>query len=206
LVGPSSSGATSTTVRSTTTIPSSSKPNAPEAVDVEPGSAAALVNGESVAVTLSRSNNIVSISGAGISGSLSLVDANGSVLPLDADGNLRVDGTTSVVLTFEGVKAGSQLELWVFSDPQQLLKTKVGKDGKVRLEVPMPKDLSSGKHKFVSTLTNYADAEVSISVGFVVGDQGSGVSIGGVIFAVLGLGIFFALVIPARRRLRRKAA
>ena len=137
---------------------------------------------------------------------MSLVDESGSVVPLDAQGNLRVDGKASAVVTFEGVKAGSQLELWVFSDPQQLLKSKVGEDGKVRLVVPMPKDLPSGNHKFVATLTNYADADVSVSVGFIAGDQGSGVSIGGVIFAVLGIGIFFALAIPARRRLRRKAA
>jgi hypothetical protein len=179
---------------------------APEAVDVEPGTAAALVNGKSVVMTLSRSNNVVSVTGAGISGSVSLVDASGAVIPLDAEGNLRVNGDSTAVVTFEGAKAGSQLELWIFSEPQQLLKTKVGKDGKVRLEVPMPRDLPSGDHKFVATLTNYADADVSVSVGFVAGDQGSGVSIGGVIFAVLGLGIFFALAIPARRRLRRKAA
>jgi hypothetical protein len=156
-------------------------------------------------MTLSRSNNVVNISGAGISGSVSLVDASGSVIPMDEDGNLRVDGEASAVVTFEGAKSGSQLELWVFSDPQLLMRSKVGSDGKVRLEVPMPDDLPSGEHKFVATLTNYADSDVSVSVGFLAGGQGPGVSIGGVIFAVLGIGIFFALAIPARRRLRRNA-
>ena len=195
-----------TTTTTTTTTPSSEQVDAPEAVDVDPGAAAALVDGESVAMTLSRSNNVVSISGAGITGSVSLIDESGSVIPLDAEGNLRVDGNASAVLTFEGAKAGSTLELWVFSDPQQLMKTKVGKDGKVRMTVPMPDDLPSGDHKFVATLTNYADSDMSVSLGFVVGDDGSGVSISGVIFAVLGLGIFFALAIPARRRLRRTAS
>ena len=199
-VAPPTTSTSTIPPETTTTIPA---PDAPSAL---PGSAAATVDGESVATTLSRINNQLVISFGSIKITVSAVDKSGQVLPLDADGNLRLDKDRQVRLQMTNMAVGADVQVWLFSTPTRLGSFIVGSTGELNEVVEVSKDVPDGNHRLVVQQETKRGSRMVFAVGVIIGPKSSSNwSIRWIVLPPLGLASIAALVIPARRR-RRKSA
>lgn len=190
---------TTSTTTTTTTIP------APDAPSVEPGAAAATVNGEVVAGTISRLNNTLVVDVAGIKAVISGINKDGAVVALDEEGNLRLEKNDLISIEASGFSAGAGVELWVFSTPFRLADVTAGSDGRVSGTYPVPASIEGGSHRIVLKGQDAKGDEVVAGVGLFIGEpfDGKGVS-PWVIWTPVSLAIAFALIIPATRRRRKQ--
>ena len=199
-VAPPTTSTSTIPPETTTTIP------APDAPSAQPGSAAATVDGESVATTLSRINNQLVISFGSIKITVSAVDKSGQVLPLDAEGNLRLDKDRQVRLQMTNMAVGADVQVWLFSTPTRLGSFIVGSTGELNEVVEVSKDVPDGNHRLVVQQETKRGSRMVFAVGVIIGPKSSSNwSIRWIVLPPLGLASIAALVIPARRR-RRKSA
>lgn len=209
---PKSNGSTTTTLAvvggesvstTSTTIPS---PNAPQ---VEPGEAAALVDGKSVATSISRNENRVTASVAGIAATISGLTVENEVVTLDSDGNLRLETEDQLVVDASGYVAGQDVSVWMYSTPSRLGVATADASGNLSEIFDLPAGIVSGDHRVVLDGANEDGQPVIISLGIAVGsiDSSSMASRLLIIIPVL-LAIFVGLFVPAaaRRRKREEAA
>jgi len=183
----------------TTTIP------APQAPEADPGSAAAIVDGQPVNGTVSRSNNTLIVDVGGINAVISGVTRDGKVVALDNDGNLRLVEGDLVSVEASGFSSGTGVELWIFSTPFRLADLTAGSDGRVSGTYPLPSSVEAGTHRVVLKGENADGSDVVAGIGLFIGEpfEGDGVS-PWVIWTPVSLAVAFALVIPATRRRRKK--
>jgi hypothetical protein len=193
---------TTTTTTTTTTIP------APDAPDASPGNGAIVVDGKEEVATVTRANNRVTVGAGGVSVTFNGIAQDGTILPLDSDGNLRITGGDSVSVEGTGFAANQDVEVWMFSTPQLLATVKADSNGKVVENIKLSTMLQEGNHRFVidGKSTNGSDALVAL--GVIVGYESSGLSTTGKLLIALpiGLAIIVGLVIPTTVRRRKKLA
>ena len=190
------------------TLPTSTSSTipAPDAASASPGEAAVLVDGVATSMTVTRENNVLSMKGAGITLTISAVNPQAEILPLDANGSIRLTGDEFLAVTVKGAKPGSDFDLWMFSTPTQLGSVKVDANGEVKQSFEVPEELPSGEHRVVIQATSYAGSKASLSIGIVAGGADGGSPIGRIIFGTLFAAIAIGLIIPATRRRRRNIA
>jgi alpha-tubulin suppressor-like RCC1 family protein len=216
---PKSNGSTTTTlavaggtpVNTTSTtivVPSTTIP-VPDAPQVEVGEAAAMVDGKSVAVSVSRNENRVTARVAGISVTISGLTPESEVVSLDSDGNLRLDTKDQLVVDASGYLEGQEVSVWMYSTPSRLGVVTADATGNVSGIFDLPAGINSGDHRVVLDGDNENGQPVIIGLGIAVGsvDSSSLASRLLIIIPVL-LAIFAGLFIPAaaRRRRREEAA
>jgi alpha-tubulin suppressor-like RCC1 family protein len=207
---PKSNGSTTTTLAvdggglvntTSTTIPS---PNAPE---VKPGEAAALVDGKSVAAPVTRNKNRVSTSVAGITATISGLTVEDEVVSLDSDGNLRLVPEDQLVVDASGYVPGQDVSVWMYSTPSRLGVATADASGNLSGIFDLPAGIDSGDHRVVLDGANENGQPVIISLGIAVGsiDSSSLASRLLIIIPVL-LAIFAGVLIPAVSRRRKREA
>ena len=205
---PKSNGSTTTTLAivggesvntTSTTIPS---PNAPQ---VKTGEAAALVDGESVAASVSRNENRVTASVAGIAATISGLTVEDEVVTLDSDGNLRLETDDQLVVDASGYVPGQDVSVWMYSTPTRLGVATADASGNLSETFDLPAGIDSGDHRVVLDGANENGQPVIISLGIAVGsiDSSSMASRLLIIIPVV-LAIFAGLFIPAAARRRRR--
>ena len=150
-------------------------------------------------------NNSYKITSADIGVTLQVVDADGEVVPLDADGNINGADGDIVVVDVTGARPKDDINVWMFSTPIQIGQGEISDDGKFSGRFELPGEIENGSHRLVLKTVGYTGSEATLSIGFVVGDGNDGGSaISAIIFGILGVAVTFALIIPATRRRRRK--
>lgn len=194
---------TTTTVAAT---PAELEVDAPSAPDVVIGTAAAFVNGEPVELSISRENNTLTITGAGVTMTLAAVLDDGTIIPLDPDGNIRLEQTRLLQLTSMGVALESETEVWIYSEPIMLGRVKPDATGAITARLAVPDDVPGGDHRFVVKTRTQSGDETTLAVGIGVGAAPEGVAIEWLIGVPLSLAVAMALIIPATRRRRRQMA
>jgi len=195
--------ASSTTIPATTTTVA--QVQAPDAPGAEPGSASASVDGELIDASLERLDNSYVVSGAGVSVTVSGLAADGSRIPLDPDGTLRLESGDLVAVDAAGYAAGSDIEVWMFSTPVKLGVLKTDESGGSSMVFPVPLSLESGNHRLVLRGPNSNDSDVVLSMGLALGAYESGTSVQTWVIAVpIAAAIILAVVIPTTLRRRRK--
>jgi hypothetical protein len=203
------SSSTTTTVAASTTTSSpdvqDDAESAPEAPFVDDGEAIAFVDGEAVAMNYLRENNSLLLSGAGFTARVAAVTLDGTVVPLDVDGNLRLDQTRLIKVELTGIKVATEVELWIFSDPVRVGAVRPDSNGSVVSVVNVPNDVVAGQHRFVIKAVNESGNEATMAVRIYLGGKDSNVDFGWLIGVPLSLAIATALIIPATRRRRRLA-
>jgi methionine-rich copper-binding protein CopC len=207
-VKPSSSvpiATTSTTSSSSTstTLPAVIAPTAPVA---SPGSATALINGNKISMTVSRSDNKLQIKSASIQIELEILNEAGEMVPLDADGNAILSKGDGVSYSVTGAAPGAEMEAWLFSEPFKLGTVIVGEDGRVSGVFPVTREIPAGDHRLVFTTKTSTGDAATVSVGIIAGELGGGVAIGTIIFGTLMTAVLAGLIVPATRRRRRAQA
>jgi hypothetical protein len=203
VTGGNSVNSTSTTEveSSTTAIPS------PDAPQVKPGEAAAMVDGKSVAASISRSGNKVTASVVGISATIFGLIPEGEVVSLDSEGNLRLSIEDQLAIDASGYAAGQDVSVWVYSTPSRLGVVTADESGNISGIFDLPAGIDSGDHRVVLEGANEKGQPVIMGVGILVGslDSSSKVSRLLIIIPVL-LAILVGLFIPAVSRRRKRQA
>lgn len=200
-------GAAPQPVATTTTTTTVVKPPAaPDAPAITLGEAATVVNGETVATTLTRVNNTLVLTSGPIKLVIAAVDENGNILPLDANGNIRLTSNRLLTITAENLAASAGVQLWIFSTPTKLGEFTTTNIGGLKETISVPKSVANGSHRLVLTQKTKRGNETLLAVGIAIGEKSSrNWSLGWILFPPLGVASVLALVLPARRR-RRKAA
>jgi hypothetical protein len=202
------SSASSTTTTTATTIAKAPTdtvtPKAPSAPSVVSGTAALKVGEKTETATVERADNQLVVSAGALKAVVGGLNSDGSQLPLDDDGNVRLNSGDTVRIKLAGFKPSTVMEAWLFSTPVLLGTTKVGADGSVTGIFTIPKDAPEGAHRVVIVAQTSDGKQATLTVGINVGewDSGPGVALWLIVlpiaFAVVG-----ALVLPAQRRRRR---
>jgi len=190
-----------TTTTTTTTVP------APVAPELSSGETGALVDGEEVDTTLTRSNNALVVSGAGIEASLYGMSPDGARIDLDDNGLLRLDTQDQIVVEAEGYVPGNVVDVWMYSTPTRLGQLTVDGAGAIAGNFKLPESLTVGDHRVVLNGENNRGQDVTLGIGVFVGevDQSSLASRLLIIIPV-SLAILAALIIPTTLRRRREEA
>lgn len=192
------SPATSTTT--TTTVPAPSIPAA------EPGEGVVLVGGVATSATVTRANNKISVAAAGLNVTFSGISADGEVIPLDSDGNMRVVGDDVIAIDGSGFLPDSEIEVWMFSTPRMLVKVNSDSTGRVTENVTLPSVLEEGDHRFVLNGQSAQGDDAAVGLGLIVGKESQGLSTAGkfLIAIPIALAILLGLLIPTAIRRRRE--
>ena len=194
---PTPTSTTSTTTTTTTTIPS-----APAAA---PGEASLEIDGVTIDATVTRSNNELVINAGSLSATISGRSADGTLAPLDSDGNIRLEEGDSLVFDAVGFNASSEVEVWLFSTPTRLGAVAVTPSGTASGVFALPAGVDSGTHRVVLSGINPDQDKTVFAVGIVIGGNEGVGTVGRVLIALpLVLAMVAALVIPARRRRQQR--
>ena len=192
-------GQVTTSVVVTTTIP------APDAPAAAPGEAGATVDGEKVATDVKRADNALLVSAGEINTTVYAMDGEGSRIPLDIDGNIRVNGQDSVVVESTGYTPATEVEVWLHSTPIRMAVLIADSMGRVGGKFPVPASISKGDHRVVLSGRSTSGKAVVIGIGLRIGSYGKESNVGRwVIIGTIVLAVIVALVIPTTTRRRRR--
>lgn len=200
---------TSTMVLSTTTVASASSSSSttapvPKISAVVAGEAGVKVGNKVETATVQRIDNQLVVSAGPLKATLGGINADGSSVPLDDDGNVRLKSGDVVRIKLAGFKARSIVEAWLFSTPSLLGTVKVASDGTVTGAFSIPKNVDSGSHR-IAIVAKTADGKpATLTVGVMVGNLNnrSQVTVWLIVLPI-ALAVAGALALPARRRRRR---
>jgi hypothetical protein len=183
----------------TTTIP------APAAPNLSSGEAGALVDGVEVETTLSRSNNALVVSAAGIEASIYGMTDDGARVDLDEDGFLRLETSDQIVVEAKGFSAGDEVDVWMYSTPTRLGVAEVDANGIMKATFTLPPGIDSGDHRVVLDGTNGKGQDVTLGVGIAVGEVSQSSLISRLLIIVpVSAAILIALLIPTALKRRRE--
>jgi hypothetical protein len=171
------------------------------------GGAALRVGGKEVPLKISRLDNRLLLSATNFDAAFSGVRSDGVVVPLDSDGNIRLDKGDAIRIAVTGFAAGSQVEIRLYSDPMLLGMGAVSDLGTLTEAYQIPDTVPAGAHRVVLAGKNYSGDSVMFTVGIVLGAQESASGLVRALIAIpILLAIFAGLFLPAFLRRRKRPA
>jgi len=198
---------TTTTTTTSTTVPASSSElqPAPELVNTASAQGAATIGGKIAKATTARVNNQLIFTAAGFTVTYAGVNADGSVIPLRTDGVSELAREDMFRLDAKGFAPGTQVTVWMFSQPQRLAKLTVGVDGLVRTSLRVPKSLKDGLHHVVMVGVDQNKKEAKFEFGLNVGVPTDQWWVSRVLLVIpISIAVFIGLWLPTSVRRRRK--
>lgn len=154
---------------------------------------------------MSRRDNALTLSVAGMEATVWGMSSDGVKIPLDVDGNLSLADGDSVQFEASGFAANTDVDVWVYSTPVRLATMTSDASGAVAGIFPLPASLEEGKHRLVFDGRTSDGDPVTMAVGLQFGNfEADGVS-PWVFIIPISLAIIIALVIPTRARRRKKS-
>lgn len=177
--------------------------NAPDIVGDQPQ---AFVGDKLVALSLTRLDNSLIVEGAGLWMRLKAIDEFESVLPLDVDGNIRLDSTRLLSFEMDGVDPSDEAKVWILSEPTLLMVEQPNVAGRIRTTMVVPDTVPDGFHRLVVETVNQSGDSVTAAMAVYVGDGSTRGTVGRIIAVSLTMAVLAALAIPATRRRRRREA
>jgi hypothetical protein len=209
--GKKTSVSTSTTTPSTTTTSTTVEKSAaaqkpaPDLVDTASAQGAATIGGKTAKATTTRVNNQLIFNSGEFTVTFAGVNADGSVIPLRADGVLELAREDMFRLDAKGFAPGTEVIVWMFSQPQRLAKLTVGADGLVRTSLRVPKSLKDGLHHVVLVGVDQNKKEAKFEFGLDVGVPADQWWVSRVLLVIpISIAVFIGLWLPTSVRRRRK--
>jgi hypothetical protein len=133
------------------------------------------------------------------------VNADGSVIPLRTDGVLELAREDMFRLDAKGFAPGTEVIVWMFSQPQRLTKLTVGADGLVHTALRVPKSLNDGLHHVVMVGVDQNKKEAKFEFGLDVGVPAKQWWVSRVLLVIpISVAVFIGLWLPTSVRRRRK--
>jgi hypothetical protein len=171
------------------------------------GGSALRIAGKEVPLKISRLDNQLLLNAQNFDAAFSGVRTDGAIVPLDTDGNIRLDKGDAIKVTVTGFAPESQVEIRLYSDPILLGMGDVNDEGTVTQAYQIPETVPGGSHRVVLAGKNYSGDTVVFTVGIVLGSQESASGLIRTLIAVpILVAIFLALFLPAFLRRRKKPA
>mgnify|MGYP000070378165 FL=1 len=196
---------TTTTTSTTVAASSSELQPAPELVNTASAQGAATIGGKIAKATTARVNNQLIFTAAEFTVTFAGVNADGSVIPLRTDGVLELAREDMFRLDAKGFAPGTQVTVWMFSQPQRLAKLTVGADGLVRTSLRVPKSLKDGLHHVVMVGVDQNKKEAKFEFGLNVGVPAEQWWVSRVLLVIpISIAVFIGLWLPTSVRRRRK--
>ena len=198
--------APTTTTTSTTVVAGKNSGNpAPDLVNTASAQGAATIGGKTAKATTTRVNNQLIFTAGTFTVTFAGVNSDGSVIPLRADGILELAREDMFRLDAKGFAPGSEVTVWMFSQPQRLAKLTVGADGLVRTSLRVPKSLKDGLHHVVLVGVDQAKKEAKFEFGLDVGVPAEQWWVSRVLLVIpISIAVFIGLWLPTSVRRRRK--
>jgi hypothetical protein len=196
---------TTSTTSTTSTVPAK-QVVPPSLVNTESAAGAATIGGKVTRAKTTRVNNQLVFTAGGFTVTLAGVNADGTVIPLSADGILEVRRGDMFRLDAQGFAPNSSVDIWMFSKTIYLGKIEVGPDGLVKSTFKVPKSVADGLHHLVMVGVDKADKEAKFEVGMNVGVPPKQWWYSRILIAIpISIAVFFGFWLPtsASRRRRR---
>lgn len=204
-----STAATSAPTSTTSTIPvtTTTVDPGPQAPDAAPGEGRASIDGESVDVELSRAENALTVSAAGVTATVYGIDSAGARVALNQEGNLALQEGETVVVEGSGYDTASLVEVWLHSTPVRLGTVTVDASGTAKGSFVIPQGAGTGDHRVLVSGSTSDGKEAVLAVGLRIGAWGKESNVSRwIILSTIALAISLGLVIPTTTRRRRKTA
>lgn len=183
----------------TTTIP------APVAPETGGSGSGALVDGEEVETVLTRNNNALVVSGAGIEATVYGLSSDDVRIDLDEDGLLRLADTDRIVVEADGYAPGEPVEVWMYSTPTRLGVLTVDALGGAEASFLIPAGLEPGEHRIVLAGRSERGQDVVLGIGIALGEVEQSSLLSRLLIIVpVSLAVIMALIIPTTLRRRRE--
>jgi hypothetical protein len=171
------------------------------------GGSALRIAGKEVPLKITRRENQLLLNAQNFDAAFSGVRTDGTVIPLDTDGNIRLDKGDAIKVAVTGFVPGSQVEIRLYSEPILLGMGAVNDEGTVTQAYQIPETVPAGSHRVVLAGKNYSGDKVVFTVGIVLGAQESASGLVRALIAIpILVAIFLALFLPAFLRRRKKPA
>jgi len=189
-----------------------------------------MVNGQELPVTIERRDYKIRLTVGPVRAVMGSYGVNGQVAALSGDGAVVIEPGRKIVVNLEGLTPTSEFKGVLYPDPvllgrglESLAPTSEVKgvlypdpvllgrgtadaNGRIRGEFSIP-DVEAGGHRFVVSLVDDTNREMTLTHGVVSLGEGGGVGLTTVVFIALGLGTGAALFLAnVLKRLRRVPA
>ena len=201
-----SSVSTTTSTTSTTTSVPKKQLVAPTLVNTESAAGAATIGGKTAKAKTSRVNNQLVFTASGFTVTLAGVNADGTTIPLSAEGILEVRRGDMFRLDAQGFAPNTSVDIWMFSKTIYLGKVEIGTSGLVKSTFKVPKSVEDGLHHLVMVGVDKAKKEAKFEVGMNVGVPPKQWWYSRILIAIpISIAVFFGFWLPtsASRRRRR---
>lgn len=161
------------------------------------------VGNETKNATVERSDNQLVVTAGPLKAVVGGMNPDGTPMPLDTAGNVRLRNGDVVRIKLAGFEPGSIMEAWLFSTPVLLGTTKVGDDGTVTGTFTIPADAPSGAHRVVIVARTTDGKPATLAVGINIGEweKESSITVWLIVLPIV-LAVLGALLLPATRRRR----
>jgi hypothetical protein len=197
-----------TVITTTSTLPAivtTTTVGPPVVEKVSAGQTAVQVDGVKTDAVVSRENNQMVVTAGSLSATLSGLDKTGKISPLDSNGTVHLSGGDVIKISLGGFKAGSTVEVWLFSTPTKLGSAVVDADGAMTGEYRLPVGIKSGSHRVVVSAKLPNGKPTTFTLGILVGDISTTSTLTRVLIAIpITLAIGFGFLLPTQLRRRRK--
>lgn len=167
-----------------------------------------MIGGVRTTATVTRTNNMVNVVAAGIEVTFAGRSRDGTLIPLDSDGNMRVEAGDTVTVDGSGFMPGSGVDVWMFSTPELLSTVKTDASGRIKESVVLPEGIEEGDHRFVLDGRSSSGQDALVGLGLIVGEESGGLSTAGkfLIALPIAFAVVLGLLIPTALRRRRVAS
>lgn len=177
---------------------------APDAPSTELGEASVLLDGAPVPATLTRNNNQIYVKSAGVEATLGGLTENDEIVPLDSDGNLRLEQKARLVVNSIGYAPGVAVGIWLFPTPTQLARIAAQKNGSISGTTVIPSAIKNGVHMVVLDGVTKEGKPIVLSIAIPIGKVKISGPITRVLIAIpVLLAVFIGFLVPARRRRKK---
>ena len=197
---------TSAVVTTTTVSPATTTTLGPPKVSaVATGETAVQVDGVATKSKVTRENNQLVVSAGSLKATIGGLDENGTALPLDSDGNVRLKAGDVVRVKLSGFTPGGTVEAWLFSTPVLMGSAVVRPDGSVIGNFKIPANTPNGSHRIVIVSKSKDGKPTSFTVGVALGEVAKSSTLTRVLIAIpIALAVAFGVILPNQLRRRRK--
>jgi hypothetical protein len=163
------------------------------------------VDGVATKSKVTRENNQLVVSAGSLKATIGGLDENGTALPLDSDGNVRLKAGDVVRVKLAGFTPGGTVEAWLFSTPVLMGSAVVRPDGSVIGNFKIPANTPNGSHRIVIVSKSKDGKPTSFTVGVALGEVAKSSTLTRVLIAIpIALAIGIGFLIPNQLRRRRK--
>ena len=190
----------------TTTVSSSTQVPLSQQVEKVAASEGVLLQGDvSVKALITREKNALVMRAGLFKAVIHGVDGKGNLIPLDANGDIRIPKGGSIAVEMGQYQFNSSVFVWMFSTPKSLGERLSDARGYISARIATPKKIETGLHRIAFVGKSPTGSDITFMVGLIVSNPAQLSTISKVLIAVpLTLAIGFACVLPPSLRRRRR--